>query len=63
MAMLIPVVIFWVSQPRRSQLNIYYLNLILHLLAQVYQYLALQCLHLCFTIGDMWVAMQVVYLS
>jgi len=35
----------------------------LHLQGQVMQYLELQCLHLCFTLGDMWILMQVAYLS
>jgi len=44
-------------------LNLHHHDLKLHLLGQMSQYLALQCLHLGFTSGDMWVVMWVTYPS
>jgi len=42
-------------QKQQVTINLYHLDLILHLQGQVLQYLASQCLHLCFMLGDMQV--------
>jgi len=42
-----------------SLINLYHLDLILHMQGQMSQYLTLWLLRLCFKLWDMWVAMQV----
>jgi len=44
-------------------INLYCLDLILHLQGKVLQYLASQHLHLYFIVGDKWVAVQWAYPS
>jgi hypothetical protein len=51
------------GKPLSIAINLYHLDFILHLQRQVLQYLALEHLHLCLTYGEMWVAIQVAYLS